>query len=453
MVLASDEKTVRLWYLQLAGGDHSYAVLSGHSNLVRSAVFSTDGSYIASASSDNTIRIWDAGNGERVVQPLQAHGNFVTSIAVAPDGSFLVSGSGDCSVRVWNIHNGESKLSPLLGHTGRVLSVAISTDGRLIASASADRTIRLWNTQSGHAASGPLHGHEDGVSSVTFSMDGKSLVSGSLDQTVRMWDIEREQACRKFSLVCSHPVRTVILSPDGRLLAALATGDFRGGIHLWHAVTGQHFREVIEVENVYSIAFSPEGTRILVAGYRAVCVWDISSGQKVLVFGDETSSACSAAFSPDGRFLCTGSFASGVRLWDVATGSLTATLHGHVGLVRSVVFTSDGGSIVSCADDGTIRVWEVQNTWSPSLNVIDDPVAALTSTGLRWGWLLGPSGELLLWVPQEYRAYLQVPPCRLVIGPRRIVVSTDPGGLHYGENWTKCWRIDMPTPHFTTFNP
>jgi len=448
MALASDKNVVCLWFLQLPVEQYSRTIFSGHSNLVRSAVFSTDGSYIASASSDNTIRIWDAGSSKRAVQPLPAHDKSVTSVAVAPDGSFIVSGSGDCSVRVWYTHNGEPKLLPLLGHTDMVLSVAISTDGRLIASASADHTIRLWDSRSGQVVRELVQGHEDWVTAVTFSMDARSLVSGSWDKTVRVWDIETGRAGSNSPLVCNRPVRTVIISPDGRLLAALVTGDSGGDIHLWQAATGQHLRKIIELDNVYSIAFSPTGTHILSAGYQEVRVWNYTYGQKVLIFGDETSSTCSATFSPDGRFICTGSFASDVCLWDAETGALAATLHGHVGLVRSVAFMPDGESIVSCADDGTIRVWEVKPTCSPSSDVSDDLVTALTSTGLKYGWLLGPSGELLFWVLQEYRAHIQVSPCKLVIGARRIIVTADPDGLYRGENWTKCWRTDMPTPLF-----
>jgi len=72
-------------------------------------------------------------------------------------------------------------------------------------------------------------------------------------------------------------------------------------------------------------------------------------------------------------------------------------------------------------------------------------VEALTFTALVDGWVLGPSKELLLWVPPDYREHLHVPHCRTLIARHRIVIKEASSGLHAGTGWTLCWGNNAPT--------
>jgi len=443
LVSASQDKSACLWKVELTTGRYCRTVLSGHSQSVTSAVFSPDGQCVASASLDGTIRIWNAGNNQRTVQPLPAHAKAVNSVAVSPDGSLIVSGSYDHSVRVWDMRTGVLKLHPLLGHTDEVLSVSISSDGRLIASASADLTIRLWYLHTGGASCEPLKGHESLVSAVAFSPDAMSLASGSSDKTVRMWDVAAGKPLIFSPLMFDDEVDTVTFSPDGQLLAA---GGLTEHIHIWQIASGQLLRR-LPIGGHYgkSIQFSPAGTHILSAGSNGVFILGLTTAERIPVHGSVINPVNVAAFSPDGRIVCMIFQELTVILWNLATRSTIAVLHGHRGRVPSVAFTPCGQSIVSCAHNGTIRVWDIMTACWQQSNGSGDLVTRLTSSGLKDGWLLGPAGELLLWVPEEYRAYLHVPPCTTLIGARCIFVDVGANGLYHGENWTKCWRNDTGT--------
>ncbi len=109
-------------------------------------------------------------------------------MAFSPDGTRIASASADSTVRVWDAATGQPVGDPLTGHTGTVQSVAFSPDGTRLASGGADQTVRLWDPATGQPVGDPLTGHTGAVSSVAFSPDGTRLASGSDDQTVRLWD-------------------------------------------------------------------------------------------------------------------------------------------------------------------------------------------------------------------------------------------------------------------------
>ena len=112
-------------------------------------------------------------------------------------------------------------------------------------------------------------------------------------------------------------------------------------------------------------------------------------------------------------------------------------------MVEAVTFTPDGRSLVSGSSDATIRAWDVETALNLASEANHDPLARLGSATLTDnGWLVGSSGELLLWLPPKYRGHIPLPPCSMIIGsyPVQLQVDEAIGGLHWGDEWTKCWR-------------
>ena len=106
--------------------------------------------WIATAASDQTIRIWDTRPGEELAK-LEGHTSDIETLALSPDGKLLASSSNDTTVRLWDVATGET-VRVLEGHTAEVDSVDFAPDGKTLASGSKDTSIKLWDVADGKTA-------------------------------------------------------------------------------------------------------------------------------------------------------------------------------------------------------------------------------------------------------------------------------------------------------------
>ena len=116
-------------------------------------------------------------------------------------------------------------------------------------------------------------------------------------------------------------------------------------------------RQLSHIVPVKGVAFRPDGNWALSCGGRGVILWDIATGEELHRF-DGGSDIYDVAFSPDGRRIVSGSNDRTVKVWDAATGDEVLTLRGHTGFIRVVGFSPDGHRIMSASEDGTVKVWD-----------------------------------------------------------------------------------------------
>jgi WD40 repeat protein/serine/threonine protein kinase len=346
---AGQDFTVRIW--DVADGRVRH-VLRGHTKEVTSVAFSPDGTLLASAGGDHTVRVWDAADG-RELRALRGHTNHVSAVAFSPDGRRLASASWDSSVRLWDAATGEVG-QVLRGHTAEVRGVAFSPDGRRLASGSSDHTVRVWDT-AGAGLIRCLGGHAEDVEGVAFSPDGTLLASTSWDRTVKVWDTatwHERQTLRGHA----NWVYSAAFSPDGRLLAS---AGWDGTVRVWDAATGRPLRTIrAHTSRVHDVAFSPDGCWLATASAdHTVKLWATAGGEESRAFFGHTAQVEALAFRPDGERLASAS-GTDVTLWDADAGLEVASLRGHAGLVRGVSFSPDGALLASAGGDGTVRLWD-----------------------------------------------------------------------------------------------
>ncbi|KAI9674565.1 MAG: hypothetical protein M1822_009060, partial [Bathelium mastoideum] len=350
---ASADQTVRLWDAESGAPLQTF---EGHSDRVRSVTFAPDGKRLASASDDQTVRLWDAESGAPL-QTFEGHSDWVHSVIFAPDGKRLASASADQTVRLWDAESG-APLQTFEGHSDRVHSVIFAPDGKRLASASADQTVRLWDAESG-ALLQTFEGHSDRVHSVTFAPDGKWLASASDDQTVRLWDAESGAPLQTFE-GHSDWVHSVTFAPDGKRLASASADQT---VRLWDAESGAPLQTFEgHSDSVHSVTFAPDGKRLASASDdQTVRLWDVESGAPLQTFEGHSDWVHSVTFAPDGKRLASASDDQTVRLWDAESGALLQTFEGHSGTINSVTFAPDGKRLASASTDQTVRLWDAES--------------------------------------------------------------------------------------------
>ncbi|MFZ2955633.1 MAG: HEAT repeat domain-containing protein [Candidatus Ozemobacteraceae bacterium] len=332
-------------------GSGQWAMFQGHEKLVSCIAYSPDGKRIASGGYDQSIRMWDAVNGEQI-QILTGHDDYVKAVAFSPDGKKLASGSSDKTVRIWDAESG-TELQCLRGHEGSVECVAFSPLANALASGSMDKTIRIWNPESGQHIF-TLTGHAGSVTTLAFSKVARQLLSGSEDRMVKVWNSETSLLIHTLKRH-EDGVTAVVFHPLGEL--GISASNDRT-IRIWDLVKGTERLCIRGHQSpIEGIDVSPDGTRIVSGSLdKTVRIWSFDKGQEILrLRGHEGFVRC-VAFSPDGRKIASGSSDKTVRIWDTESSAESHALYGHDWFVRGVAFSPDGTMIALGSSDKLIHI-------------------------------------------------------------------------------------------------
>ncbi|KAF8761299.1 WD domain, G-beta repeat [Rhizoctonia solani] len=453
---------------------HRARSLEGHTDKANSVIFSPDSARLYSCSRDGTVRIWDVQDlGAAHTLPIvPALSSAVYCIRYSHTGQRLVSGSEDETLHVWNVKTGELVMEPLRGHQETVLSVDYSHSNAYIASSSLDGTLRIWDALSGEDIHGPIKGHSAAVPCVRLSPDNSCIASGSSDGTVRIWDVTSgQQIVELFRAQEFHVITSVDFSPNEQQLAfsyghdsdlGNSEGPVDGAIRVVDRFTGDTVVGPIDAHGfISSIEFSSDGMRLVSGSYdKPVRIWDVQTGKQLVACGEDDGGThgddsdsnddrahgnyvFSVAFSPNGRYVASGSFDETMCIWDAENGNLMfGPLKAHTSPVYCVKFSPDSSHVASCSEDGTIRFWSLASCEANGGQQLATNLERQTGSG---SWSLGGVGWVVLhghrvvWVPSDLRPRLTHPPEEFMIADRGcLILNLD--GLDVGDKWQDCYR-------------
>jgi WD40 repeat protein/energy-coupling factor transporter ATP-binding protein EcfA2 len=298
---------------------------------------------------------------------LEGHTDIVESVAFSPDGETIATASYDNTVKLWNKHGQPQPVE--MFHDIDVLDVVFSPDGTTIASADENGTIKLWSNQ-GAPQGAAIQAHDSYILALQFDPEGDRLASAGEDGTIKLWD--RQGDLKDTIPAHAQPIRDIAFSPDGLTIAS-ASAD--STIKLWHS-NGELKRPALigHRGRVMTVRFSPQvDSRWLVSGDDEgnVRLWKATGEPVRLLTSEDASAVRQVAFSRDGRTIAAARNSGAIDLWDVQ-GHLLATLNGHSLLANSVSFNADGTTLASASDDQRVILWEVNA--APRLNVLPSPV-------------------------------------------------------------------------------
>ncbi|MCB1127468.1 MAG: WD40 repeat domain-containing protein, partial [Verrucomicrobiae bacterium] len=400
--------------------------LTGHDAPVNAACFLDDGGRCVTAGADGSVRLWDAGSGEEMIQAVpghppeaihdlapspdgtrlaaaghagslwilsatnatllqswSGHAGPARAVAWSPDGARLASAGSTGDVYLWEVSTRE-RLRALSRGSGPTYRLAWSSDGQWLAGACNEGRVLVWNVENGEQAK-PLTGHDGKVSGVVFTGNSGRLISSGFDSTLRVWTLRSTAGHFQQPTEGEQRTTAIVVGNNGRLLVR---GDVSGRISV-HELPGLKAESSFAAheKNVSALALSSEaqwlasasldGTLRLWKGLRGELAAELLRGEEVV------RDVC---FSPDGRLLAAAGNNGTATLWNVAEAQLLRRLEPPEPSrirVGEVLFSSDGRLLIAREARGRVGLWDVDTgSWRGFLG---DPSQDGKATALALG--------------------------------------------------------------------
>ena len=357
-----------------------------HRQAVYGSLFTPDGATILTRPRDElSVFLWEAATGQRIGTPLWHQGP-LDCMAVSPDGRTVLSGGVDESARIWEIGRNRSRpLDPSLRIKRPVIpgpqveprlpdyllkkTIAYSADRTTVLTSDGGRIARLWETSTGRPLGAPLY-HARNVRTVAISPDGRLAATASHDfnvggadgnvSAIHFWDAATGRPLAP-PIQRHQWVSALAFSPDGRVVAS---GDYGRTVRFWSAATGQPAGAPIEQRGiVFSVAFSPDGRTLAVGtvdSANEARLWDLEARRPKGIGMPHKDWVVDVAFDPEGRVLLTRSHDATARLWNAKSGEPLTDYLRNEGL-PAAAFSPDGRKLATAGNlEDQVRIWDAQ---------------------------------------------------------------------------------------------
>lgn len=362
-------------------------------------VFSDNGQYLASSSTDGAVRLWQLVGNTRYIN-LEGHTDTITGQVFTPGSRYLVTASLDGTARVWDPATGQLAFPPLhqSGDPDRpeeIKSADLNQDDGSVLVTRGVRSLRVWDLTTGQPLDPEPFSLDTDLRSASIHPTGEFIAAAASDGSAGFWQVSSRGGARKPG--SNHTA----FSNDGLYWATASDNQ----LYLWDV---QDFLNEIRLPNatldapISVLYFSGDGTRLGVGGQDGgVRVWDLRRREREPVnLRGHSEQITSLRFSPDNRYVATTSLDNAARLWHAESGRLEAVLSGHRVNVWSVAFSPDGRRLATADESGEIRLWSVEAGGSTArYSFRNGPVSALALWGERVV-VASTTGDVGLWTPR-----------------------------------------------------
>jgi WD40 repeat protein len=356
---ANIERQVNNVLQQAVYGADEYNHFSGHTAAVLAVDVSPDSSLIASASIDQTIKLWRRDGTE--VRTLKGHKGAVRAIDFSSDGQTLASAGEDGTIKLWKRDG--TLIKSFKAHTASIWGVAFSPDGQFLASASWDRTVKLWKPDG--TLLNTFQGYEMGFGGITFSPDGQILAAGNLDRTVKLWKRNAQgwENPKPLQPLLGHTawVLKVAFTPDGQ---TIVSGSQDKTIKLWKRDSkNETYRQYKTLKGhtagIWGVALSADGQTIASASLdKTIKLWNID-GTELRTLRGHSASVWGVSLSKDNSFIASAGTENLVRLWQ-KENPFQKSIIAHEAGVWSIAIASDSSTIATASHENTAKLWNRQ---------------------------------------------------------------------------------------------
>ncbi len=401
---ASFDKTVKLWDAATGKELRTYGGEQGHKGQVLCVAFSAKGDLLATGGADNSVRVWDVP----VSAPVKtfATTGATTNVAVASDGKTFALAGADGVVKVFPA--GEEKGAiELKGHTGAVLGVGYLASGNVWVTAGADKLIRFFNGADGKLITSYGAGTAD-ITGLAVRPDSQGAFTTSADGVLRFWQTPA-QPTRTFPGL-KEAVTAFYSTADGNtVLYATADKVVTIGTTSNNQAAGTFSGAKGTIE---SVALSPD-TNTVVAGCAdgQVIAWDRQGKPKgdVLAHAGGTTAT---AFHPSQPVLFTAGADGALKGWNLPLDAKLPKdkdgkepsrtkydIKAHTGKVTAVLVNRANGQVITAGADKLIRVWDVTKPEKPvrEIGPLVAPATTLTQSRDNLTLAAGVGKDVLLW--------------------------------------------------------
>ncbi|MEZ2318171.1 MAG: caspase family protein [Microcoleus sp.] len=344
--------------------------IQAHNTVVQSVSFSPDGTMLASASFDKTVKLWKIEENQKksiVLQEKSQHGDTVFSVTFSPDSKIIATASFDKTVKLWNQ---DGTLKYTLPHDDLVYSVTfISND--MIATGDKSGKVTFWNSTNGQQIGKPFKPHQKTVFDLKFNKQGNILATASIDGTVKLWKLTPKLLQNPIILKHGTKVDSVSFSPDGQMIATASQDKI---VKFWKLNGTPLSNLTIKGESGFTtVSFSPHQQinkkTIATANLDGkVELWEQNEKEtkKIETLSGHTGRVKSISFNKKGDILASASGDTTVRLWQVKL-PLVTPLKADSQKVFYVSFSPDGQKFASAGQDSKIQIWDKNGNWQQSL--------------------------------------------------------------------------------------